>query len=230
MKNLFFTISIVTLLILGCTTSETKMESIDNSANLKALIKDEGFISFIKSNYDTSTSSSSRLASSKSEEKNGNGVMVIKSIYGTFFGIFSQSPFGIIIVEGENADVKILKNGTAIVNYHTNHPTAWFDDFGGGPFLSNFCYDIKEGQFNFNISGIYEKYEDEWGTAYYFSQYSPASANVMYGRNIKVNNAYTYDEETWEPICNGDATMEKTISMKFIINKNGVPVLSTSID
>ena len=131
--------------------------------------------------------------------------------------------------ELQKSDLKILKNGTASVNYHTNHPSAWFDNWEGGPFFSNDCYDIKEGQFNLKISGNYDKYEDEWGTSYFI--HSPTSAWVANGRNIKVNDeTTTFDEQTWEAICNGDATMEKTILMKIIFNKNGAPVVSASID
>lgn len=223
MKKHVLMMSLTTLILFGCSTSET--ETIQE-ANLKFqttnmfqdLVANKEFRS-----YFNAKSTNSETARYKSNDNNGNGVMFIQNGQGGFWSIGLRNDEGIVekvvFLGGNSSDIKVDKNGRASAHSSSNNVYCFLLDFSDFSSLRNECYDVK-GHFNLKVTGTLVEEETPWGDVFYFID---RESTILHANNIRLSNeTATYDEETFEFLyCNGDATIEKSLSVRLIEDSKG---------
>jgi len=231
MKKHVLLMSIMTLMFFGCSKNESESIQEANlshsySKMVKDLVSNKDFRSYFRNN-----SEHSRSVNSKSTVMdNGNGVWFIENGEGAIWSIgirndndtpdFPDDDFTekVVFLAGKTSDIKVFKNGRAMAQSSSNNVSCFVIDFSDFSFLSNDCYDIK-GHFNLKLDGTLMVDEAPWGTVYSIS----GGSTFLHANNITISNeSITYDEETGEPLyCNGDATVEKSVSLKLVGDGSG---------
>ena len=224
MKKHVLIMSIMTLIVFGCSTKEsedileTNLE-LSSTKMLQNLVDNEDFRA-----YFNPKSNRSSTANLKSNGNNGNGVMFIEDGQGGFWLIGIRDDNGtpddesddftgkLLLLGGNSGDIQVLPNGKAKAHSSSNNVFCGVIDLTDFSSLSNDCYDVK-GHFNLKITGTLVEIEDPWGTFYFINE----DSLFLHANNITVSNeTVTYDEETGEPLyCNGDATVEKSVSVNL---------------
>ncbi|MDU8886399.1 hypothetical protein RXV94_09530 [Yeosuana sp. MJ-SS3] len=232
MKKHVLFISILTLIFFGCSNNESEpLQETQQREFYSKMVKDfiasDDFKNYFNHNFKNSSTAQARSSNSGG---NGNGVWFIENAEGAFWSIgirndndtpdFPDDDFTekVVFLAGKPSDIKVFKSGYAMAQSSSNNAFCFVIDFSDFSFLGNDCYD-KKGHFNMKVSGNLMVDEAPWGT-FYFIEYDSI---FLHANNITINNeSITYDEETGEPLyCNGDATIEKSVSLKLMGDGDG---------
>ena len=229
MRKHVLMMSLMTFIFFGCGTNESEpiqetQQKEFYSKMVKDLVANEDFRNY----FNSSNSAQDKPSYSRG---NGNSVWFIENGYGALWGIgitndndtpdFPDDDFTekVVFLGGKSADIKVFKNGYARAQSSSNEAFCFVIDFSDFSFLGNDCYETK-GHFNLKVSGDLMVDEAPWGELFYVINYDSV---FLHANNITINNeSITYDDVTGEPLyCNGDATIEKSVSLKLVGDGNG---------
>ena len=232
MKKNVLMMSILALIFLGCSNSESEplqetQQREFSSKMIKDLVANEDFRNYFKNNTNSTGNTYSRSSNSNG---NGNGVWFIENGQEAFWAIglnndndtpdFPDDDYTekVVFLGGKTTDIKVFKNGRAMAQSSSNNALCFVLDFSDFSSLTNDCYD-KKGHFNLKLDGTLGVDEAPWGTVYFID----GGSTFLHANNITVSNeTITYDDVTFEPLyCNGDATIEKSVSLKLVGDGTG---------
>jgi len=169
-------------------------------------------------------------------QDNGGGAIFVESRFGSNYGFPTSE--GIYWLSSSNVEdqIKLMPDGTAKFSTKSKNPSASLTDWNWNTIYSNDCIENKTGTFIANLRASYFSFTIDifdpvtWEptgetVTLYFADLGNTpynSAFVIEGSNIKINNATSsFDYETWETLCNDDATEEHNLFIKQVISRSG---------
>lgn len=210
------------LFLVACESSETpesfnaqeiKVQNEVNSDLINATNE------FIKSPLFNQLSQSSIQSQSFKEKENNNGAFIVQQGVFAFFPHYFDGGVVVVAAIFESGDYKILPNELAEFNLNIENPLVLYIDDANGLFLSaNECIE-RNSTYSIKYKGQLLVIEDGETTTYR-AVLPLKTAYIAKGRNMVVNDADEFDEETGTVICREENVTELAFDFMYIEKLN----------
>lgn len=210
--------SILLLFVVSIFTLSCSNEAVDNFDNQSLELNKSGQMADLVQKLSTSQEFRNMVSSQnmhRNSNGEGNGVMILQSQWGIFYGALMDN--SLYLIGGSGGSIDHMPNGRARFRVHTNNPSAAVLDFSTfSTTYSSDCIEGPLGSFNYNYISEYivEVFEPIPGVVFTF--YTPtgenASAESRSG-HCNVSDAQPILDENFEIIGCTDATDFKVMRL-----------------